>query len=271
MTLYSLKVRLLKTHRGNAAWRRWRMFRGDEIGDYGRMPDLVREYAPGGSFVDVGCMWGVNGEYSFVAEEAGATSVTGVDVFGPTPEFEEKRRIRNSSVRFVLGDATRRETIEAVGGADVVLCAGVLYHHPSPFDVLTALRRFCRETLILRTATIPEMLGVRNAAVYYPLLLQGQRKLWDLSSLGLGGQVGITGPFEKEAGYGNWFWGLTPSCLIALVRTAGFEVERHAREAFATTLVCRAVQPAFEHALPDEVEAREMGESISREGLARPQ
>lgn len=271
MMIYSLKVRVLKTHRGNAVWRRWRMFRGDEIGDYARIPDLVRQYASGRSFVDVGCMWGVNGEYSFLAEAAGATSVTSVDVFGPTPEFEEKRLARNSSVRFVLGDATRRETIDAIGAADVVFCAGVLYHHPSPFDVLTALRRICGETLILRTATIPEIPGLTNGAVYYPLLLQAQRKLWNLSSLGLGSQVGISGPFEPEAGYGNWFWGLTPTCLIALVRNAGFEVERHAREAFATTLVCRAAKPAFEHALPDESEAREMGHSVSRAGVARPQ
>lgn len=47
----------------------------------------VREYVPSRSFADIGCMWGVNGEYSFVAEEAGATLVKAVDVFGPTPEF----------------------------------------------------------------------------------------------------------------------------------------------------------------------------------------
>jgi len=268
---YSLKVRVLKTHRGNAAWRRWRMLRGDEIGDYGRLPDLVRQHAPGRSFVDVGCMWGVNGEYSFVAEEAGATAVTGVDVFGPTPEFEEKRRERRSSVRFVLGDATRRETLETIGVADVVLCAGVLYHHPSPFDVLTALRRICCQTLILRTATIPEIRGFTNGAIYYPLLLHSQRRLWNLSSLGLGIQVGITGPFEPEAGYGNWFWGLTPSCLDALVQNAGFTVERHLREAFATTLVCRAIDPPFEHTLPDEVAARAIGDEVSGAGIARPQ
>src|SRR5205823_3736096 len=186
VTLYSVKVKVLKTHRGNAVWRRWRMLRGDEIGDYGRLPDLVRAYAAGRTFADIGCMWGVNGEYSFVAEEAGATAVTGVDVFGPTPEFEEKRRARGSSVRFVLGDATSAETIEQIGVADVVLCAGVLYHHPSPFDVLTALRRICGQTLILRTASIPEIPGLPNGAVYYPLLTDRQRRLWNLSSLGLG-------------------------------------------------------------------------------------
>ena len=271
MTLYSVKVKVLKTHRGNAVWRRWRMLRGDEIGDYGRLPDLVRAYAAGRTFADIGCMWGVNGEYSFVAEEAGATAVTGVDVFGPTPEFEEKRRTRGSSVRFVLGDATSAETIERIGVADVVLCAGVLYHHPSPFDVLTALRRICGQTLILRTASIPEIPGLPNGAVYYPLLTDRQRRLWNLSSLGLGSQLGITGPFEPDAGYGNWFWGMTPSCLMTLARNAGFAVERHAREAFATTLVCRAVDVPFAHRLPGEAEARALGGAISAAGIARPQ
>jgi len=34
----------------------------------------VREHAPGHSFADIGCMWGVNGEYAYLAEEAGATA-----------------------------------------------------------------------------------------------------------------------------------------------------------------------------------------------------
>ena len=271
MTLYSLKVRALKTRQGNAIWRRWRILRGDEIGDYGRLPQLVRAYAAGRTFADIGCMWGVNGDYSFVAEEAGATAVTGVDVFGPTPEFEEKHRVRNSSVRFVLGDATRKDVIDRVGVVDVVLCAGVLYHHPSPFDVLTALRRMCRQTLILRTASIPEIGGLPNGAVHYPHLNERQRRLWNLSSLGLGSQAGITGPFDPGAGYGNWFWGLTPSCLMALVRNAGFTVERHAHEAFATTLICRASDVPFVHPLPDEDESRAIGKAISAEGVAKPQ
>ena len=138
--LYRWKVQALKRRRVNIAWRYWRNWRGDNIGDYGRLPDLVRRFAPGRSFADIGCMWGVNGEYSFVAEAAGATSVKAVDVFGPTPEFEARRRALGSSVEFILGDAGRPETIDRIGLADVVLCAGVLYHHPSPFEPASACR-----------------------------------------------------------------------------------------------------------------------------------
>ncbi len=105
-------------------------------------------------------MWGVNGEYAFLAEKLGATVVKGVDVFGPTPEFEDKKKERNSSVEFILGDITSADTIKRVGIVDIVFCAGVLYHHPSPFDLLVALRRICKKTLILRTSAIPEIKGL---------------------------------------------------------------------------------------------------------------
>jgi hypothetical protein len=267
---YSWKVRLLKTRRGNRAWQRRVVRRGGTVGDYAKLPDYVRAHAPGNSFADIGCMWGVNGRYAFLAEEAGATSVKGVDVFGPTPEFEAEKAARGSSVEFVLGDVTDPDTISRIGMVDVVLCAGVLYHHPSPFDVLVALRRICAHTLILRTAAIPEVRGLPNAAVYFPMLSEHDRRLWDLRSLGVGRQVGIADGFEPEAGYGNWFWGLTPSCLRALVESAGFRVDHTATEAFAQTLVCTAVETPFAHRLPGEQEARALGQAVSASGEARP-
>jgi SAM-dependent methyltransferase len=154
--LYEWKVHLLKRPFGNRIWRRWVSQHGRAVGDYGDLRRHVERFAPGRSFADIGCMWGVNGEYAFLAERAGAGRVVGVDVFGPTPEFEARRVRESSRVEFVLGDIVSQGTIERVGEVDLVLCAGVLYHHPSPLDLLVALRRICRETLILRTATIPE-------------------------------------------------------------------------------------------------------------------
>ena len=268
--LYRWKVRLLKRPRLNYWWRYWRGRQGETPGSYERLPELIRTHAPGRSFVDVGCMWGVNGEFAFVAEEAGATRVKAVDVFGPTPEFEQKRDERRSRVEFILGDITRAETLAAVGEADVVFCAGVLYHHPSPFDLLAALRRICRETLILRTSTIPEVRGLPNAAVYFPMLDAGARELWSLRSLGLLHQAGISTEFQPSQGYGNWFWGLTPSCLESLLQTAGFRVDFRATEAFAQTVVCAAVAPPMEHWLPDQRSARRLAAEISAAGIARP-
>lgn len=268
--LYTWKIRFLKTSRGNRLWRRWRAWRGGNVGEYHRLPEHIRHHVAGRSFVDIGCMWGVNGDYAFLAEEAGATTVKGVDVFGPTPEFEAKKRARNSSVEFILGDASHPATIARVGVVDVVFCAGVLYHHPSPFDLLVALRRMCGQLLILRTSTIPEIKGLPNAAVYWPMLKPQDRELWDLRGLGLARQVGITDGFQASEGYSNWFWGLTPSCLISLLETAGFRVEYRATEAFAQTVICSPVAVPFAHRLPDEIEARSLAEEISQSGIARP-
>lgn len=267
---YKWKIRFLKTLRGNLLWRCWRGWRKDQVGDYKHLPDYIRTHAPDHSFADIGCMWGVNGEYSFIAEEAGAISVKAVDVFGPTPEFESRKRDRNSSVEFILGDASQPETLSRIGIVDVVFCAGVLYHHPSPFDLLVALRRICRRTLILRTFAIPEVKSLRNAAVYFPMLKDKDRQLWNLSSLGVGRQVGITEGFEPDQGYGNFFWGLTPSCLKSLLETAGFRVDYRANEAFAQTFICSPVAVPFEHRLPNEAESRSMAAEISAAGIARP-
>jgi len=205
-------------------------------------------------------MWGVNGDYSFLAEEVGATEIKGVDVFGPTPEFEQKRRERNSDVEFILGDAGHPKTLEQIGANDVVFCAGVLYHHPSPFDLLVALRRICRKLLILRTSTIPEMNHMPNGAIYFPFLEAKERELWNLRSLGLLKQVGISDAFSPDEGYGNWFWGLTPSCLESLLKTAGFRVDYRETEAFAQTFICTPVAIPFAHRLPGETEARQLAE-----------
>lgn len=268
--LYRWKVRSLKIPRLNLLWRHWRARRGDVVGNYDRLPEYIRQHAPGKSFADVGCMWGVNGEYAFLAETAGATRVVGVDVFGPTPEFEARKRERGSNVEFVLGDISRPATLARVGRVDVVFCAGVLYHHPSPFDLLVALRRICGETLILRTSTIPEVRGLANAAVYFPMLDASGRELWNLKSLGLLHQEGISNEFQPAEGYGNWFWGLTPSCLESLLKTAGFRVDFRASEPFAQTVLCTAVAAPLDHRLPGEEEARRMAAEISATGIARP-
>lgn len=268
--LYRWKVRLLKIPRLNLWWRHYRARRGETVGNYNHLPDYIRRHAAGKSFADIGCMWGVNGEYAFVAEEAGAGRVVGVDVFGPTPEFEEKRLSRNSRVEFVLGDISRADTVRRVGEVDVVFCAGVLYHHPSPYDLLVALRRICKETLILRTSTIPEIKGLPNAAVYFPMLDQRGRELWNLRGLGVLHQAGITSEFQPQDGYGNWFWGLTPSCLESLLQTAGFRVDVRATEAFAQTVICTPVEAPLDHRLPGEEEARTLGAEISAAKIAKP-
>jgi trans-aconitate methyltransferase len=220
--------------------RKYHKFRG-----HATRPDLtalIKKYAPGKSFADIGCMWGIDGSNSFLAERSGSTKVVGVDVYKESQNFLEAKKKTDSKVEFVLGDINSPETSQKIGSCDVVYCAGVLYHSPDPFHLLTRLRAICKETLILSTTCIPEVRGIRNAAIFYPFLNEKQRQIWNR---GIGSQKAITGPYEPESGYANWFWGMTPSCIESLLQCAGFEiVERHVFP-FDCAFVCRTVQTRF--------------------------
>lgn len=203
---------------------------------------LVKKYAAGKSFADIGAMWGVNGLYAFMAEEQGATRVVAVDVYPESREFLAEKEKRRSSVQFVRGDINLLETTEKIGVCDVVLCAGVLYHTPDPVHLLTRLRAICGETLILNTASIPEIPGIRNAAVFYPFLDAKQRKIWNQR---IGSQKGITGPYEPESGYANWMWGMTPSAVESLLKCAGFEPQERYISPFRSVFVCKTIPMQF--------------------------
>ena len=181
---------------------------------------VVREHAAGRSFMDVGCMWSVHGRIAFVAEEAGASAVTGVDVMGETPEFRAEHERRGSAVRFVQGDLHDPATLAAAGTHDVVWCSGVLYHAPNPVQTLERLRAACGSTLLLATEVLPDLPGVPGACVLYPALDDAGRRAYAAAP---GGEaLGVTSPYDPAQGYGNWFWGITPSALDGLLKVAGF-------------------------------------------------
>jgi hypothetical protein len=192
-------------------------------------------------------MWGVNGAYSFLAEEIGAKRVVGVDVADATADFHSEHQRRNSKVEFIHGDATLPEIMERIGVVDVVFCAGVLYHHPSPLELILAVREICGEKLLLATATIPEINGLPHGAVYYPLLNPEQRSRWDLHAWGSRGQLAIQTPYEPRGGYANWFWGMSPSCVSALLGTGGFRVDEViVQRPFNHMFVCSPIEKPVE-------------------------
>ena len=242
--LYKLSVLALNNHFLKRAIRKTGkvILKKDIVSDSFDNAALVRKYAPGKSFADIGALWGVHGLNTFAAEESGATRSVAVDVYAETKEFIEEKRKRNSKVEFVLGDINSNETTQKISQCDVVLCSGVLYHTPDPIHMLMRLRSITKETLILNTASIPEMPGLQNAAVFYPYLSESQRKIW---SRGIGTQRAITGPYEPQEGYANWFWGMTPSCIESLLQVAGFEVTNRFVFKFRTVFVCRAVTVKF--------------------------
>jgi hypothetical protein len=187
---------------------------------------LVAELAPGRSFVDVGGMWNAHGEIAFAAEEAGAERVVLFDAMDATPEFEAERERRDSSVAYVRGDLHDRAAIDALGAFDVVWCAGVVYHTPNPLLQLDHLRRLCGSRLLLGSHVIPEVPGLPGACVYYPAASDSERRSFRSAHGGddAPGCLGVTEPFDPAAGFGNYWFGITPSALRAMLDTAGFRI-----------------------------------------------
>lgn len=222
-----------------AAWLRRRGARATGRGsDPLAREALIRAHAPGRSWLDVGCMWGVEGGLAFVAEAAGARAVTGVDVMVATAGYAAEHARRGSAVRFVRGDLHDPATLAEAGEHDVVWCSGVLYHAPHPLLTLERLRSVCGERLILSTEALPELPGLPGACVLYPALA-GERERRPYAGAPGGRAVGITEPFDPTAGYGNWFWGITPSALRGMLAATGFAIERELGDPFHRTVVAR--------------------------------
>jgi hypothetical protein len=209
-----------------------------------RTEELIRRHAPGGSFVDIGAMWQMHGRMPFVAEEAGATAVTAVDAMDPTPEFESERERRGSAVRFVQGDLHDPLTLQEVGPHDFVWCSGVIYHSPNPYGLIEHLRRLTGRLIYLGTEIVPEVPGFDQACVFYPGLDERSRRAYG-SVHGPGhGAIGVNSPFDATPGlgYANYWWGITPSALRAMVRTARFEIVEELRpDPFTMSLLARPV------------------------------
>jgi SAM-dependent methyltransferase len=207
-------------------------------GGQGARLELVRRHAAGRSFADIGCMYEADGAIAFAAEAAGADPVTAVDVSAPTPGYEAEHARRGSSVRFVRGNLHAPETLAATGEHDVVWCSGVLYHVPDPLRAIEALGSIASDRLILGSQTIPEVPGLPQAAVFWPGLDATGRSPY-ARTWNRGDATGITTPFRPDAGYANWFWGLTPSALEALLRSAGWTVDERLALGFDLYVVAR--------------------------------
>lgn len=204
--------------------------------------NLIGKYTKHKSFIDVGCMWGVNGYFTFLAEELGAKEATGFDIYHRSEEFDKMHSERNSKVKFVQGDINSQSTLVQLGEFDVVYCTGLLYHVPDPLYTLNRLRQICAEILIIGTAVIPEVNGFKNMAVYYPLLDENQRMIWNLRG---GDQLAITTPYDHKQGYGNWLWGFTNSCLESMIITSGFDIVEKCEGRFYSYVVCQKSKKEF--------------------------
>jgi hypothetical protein len=80
--------------------------------------------------------------------------------------------------------------------------------------------------------------GLRGGCVFYPGLDDRARRAY--AGVPGGRALAVTEPFDPAEGYGNWYWGITPSALRGMLRATGFEEERCVRSPFHLTVVARA-------------------------------
>jgi SAM-dependent methyltransferase len=230
--------------------------------------ELIARLVPGKSFLDMGGMWSVDGEYAFLAERAGAASVVVCDGMDPTDEFERKRRERASGVTFVQGDLHDPGTIEQLGSFDVVWCTGVLYHSPDPYRLIEHLRQLTKETLVLGTRVIPELPGVEGGCLFYPALSESSRRAFAWAhGREAPGMLGATVPFDRTPalGYANYWWAMTPSAVIGMLELARFSVSERFQPDPLSLDVVGAALPG-ESVLPPLAFSRERGERRDRAG-----
>ena len=138
-----------------------------ELGTYQRVPlghgleihgarDCVESFQAGllesiegKSVLDVGCAYGAMG---FLAEEAGASRVLGIDVnAGIIQTARQIATLKESCVEFQCLDI---DTQPLPSTFDVVLCYNVIHHLRHPLWALHNLANACQDWLVLEFSTI---------------------------------------------------------------------------------------------------------------------
>jgi len=252
-----------------------RRFRSAEDWEEGKLR-WVRENAPGHSFADIGGIFKYMGEIAFLAEAVGATTVTEFDVGDPDliaegnadwGWFERKWQERNSKVRYVQGDIEEAASPERIGVHDLVFFSGVLYHSPNPVRQLTNLRAITGKQAFISTLTIPEIPGFKHACIYYPHLPQADREPYAAGYGFKEGLLAIGADFDDRPmyGYGNCWWGITPSALRAMLQTARFKVVRERTLPISPFVTEMIIEPLpIAPSLPPLSYFRERGEARER-------
>lgn len=222
--------------------------------------ELLRRHVDGRSFADIGAMWQLHGRMPFVAEEAGATAVTAVDAMDPTPEYLSEHERRGSRVRFVQGDLHDPVTVDEIGTHDFVWCSGVIYHSPNPYLLIEHLRQITGELIYLGTEIVPELPGFDQACIFYPGLSEPARRAYGSAHGAAHAAIGVNSPFDRTPGlgYANYWWGITPSALRAMMRTARFDiVEERTPDPFTMSVLARPIDE--DSVIPPPQLARERG------------
>ena len=157
-------------------------------------------------------LFSANGGFSFIAANAGATEVVGVEY--AQDRVDSSNLIADISglserVKFICGDVYKLDEYFSEP-FDVVLCLGGLYHVPDPALLLLGMHGVTKEKLLLHTAMTLNLPGNWAKFHYRPAATAKE-------------------PLAK-GGYGAWSF--SPECIRHLLRHGGFLVEQEKRPPF---------------------------------------
>jgi hypothetical protein len=202
---------------------------------------FIRRVTPGGTFCDVGGLWGTVKEKVSLAVECGASGVTMLDV---TPRddvlwrrFEERLEQRDvRGCRLVSGSIDDPHVVDGLGTFDVVHCSGVLYHCPNPLLTLSRLRDISRRWVIVTSMVVPEVIEgssgelrvERGEMLLVPALTGRARAILaeHFERVGTGRPIGLDREPERWNldDYSPWWWLYTAATLLEMTSIAGLRV-----------------------------------------------
>ncbi|MEG4581201.1 tetratricopeptide repeat protein [Microcoleus sp. MON1_C5] len=206
------------------------------------IPDrYIARVVKGKSFAQVGGLSATVNEKVSVASKYGAVSLTMIDAM---PEFlhgwqdfrDRMTSLKIANYNCINRDITQIQLAEIGEPYDVVHCAGVLYHHPHPLQILTNLRQISGEYLILTSAITQEVIENErgryeipaSGVIFIPALGDVERAIltnyWQKHTDGAP-MLGIT---EKAVfdinNFAGWWWLPTATALECMCEVAGFKV-----------------------------------------------
>ncbi|MEG4840049.1 tetratricopeptide repeat protein [Microcoleus sp. B9-D4] len=201
----------------------------------------IARVVKGKTFAEVGGLWGTVSEKVSVASKYGAVSLTMIDAMPASIHWWQDFHDRMTSLNIanyncINRDITQIQLADIGDPYDVVHCAGVLYHHPHPLQILTSLRQITGEYLILTSAITQEVIENErgryeipaSGVIFIPALGEPERAIlttyWQQHTDG----APILGVIQKVVfdinDFGPWWWLPTASALEAMCEVAGFKV-----------------------------------------------
>lgn len=202
----------------------------------------IARVVKGKTFAEVGGLWGTVNEKVSVANKYGATSLTMIDAMPTSEPCWQDFRDRMASLNIVNYNCINRDIAqiqfaEISEPYDVVHCAGVLYHHPNPLQIMVALYHIARQHLILTSAITQEVIENErgryqvpaSGVIFIPAISDAERAIlkayWDNDINGKPIILGLSEPAVFNLNdFAPWWWLPTASALEAMCKVAGFKV-----------------------------------------------